>query len=81
MGRGYAEGPAVDAAEEERERLARGPEPARPTPRTALFGATREDASPHFLGWADELDADALFAAGTAWGISRREIATASVDR
>ena len=75
MGKGYAEGPAADAAEEARDRLLEGPAPARPTLRLAVFGSTREDPAPHRLGWADELDADALFASGAAWGISQRLIA------
>jgi len=32
-------------------------------------GSTRDDPERHFLGWADEVDADALFASGSAWGI------------
>ncbi len=75
MGKGYAEGPAADAAEEARDRLLEAPPPPRPTLRLALFGSTREDASAHYLGWADEHDADALFSTGAAWGISRRLIA------
>jgi hypothetical protein len=28
----------------------------------------------HFIGWADEVDADELFASGRAWGLNvRRE--------
>jgi len=32
-------------------------------------GSTPDDQERHFLGWADEVDADALFASGAAWGI------------
>jgi len=39
------------------------------TERPALYGSTEEEPEPHFLGWADELDADALFASGAAWGL------------
>jgi hypothetical protein len=68
MGKGYAEGPAAEAAEEERERLKRGDGPRRRALRRAVFGSTAEEPK-HFLGWADEVDADALFASGAAWGI------------
>ncbi len=66
MGKGYAEGPAVEAAEEARE--ARPATGARPT-RRAVHGCTREHPEPHFLGWADETDADELFRRGAAFGI------------
>jgi hypothetical protein len=68
MGKGYAEGSAVE------ERLAameRGDDPdaALDTGRPALYGSTEDNPEQHFIGWADELDADELFAAGDAWGI------------
>lgn len=70
MGKGYAEGPA---AEERYEALERG-EPTGLEPeeieRPALFGSTEDNADRHFIGWADELDADKLFASGQAWGIT-----------
>ncbi len=70
MGKGYAEGPAAEAAEEERDRRARGDIGRRRTiSRIAVFGSTPDDAQKHFLGYADEVDADALFASGRAWGI------------
>ena len=74
MSKGYAEGPALEErlAELERPRRASAPPP---TMRSALFGATDAEPAAHFLGWADELDEDALFAAGT-FGITRRKIAS-----
>jgi hypothetical protein len=42
----------------------------RPALRSAVFGSTEDEPERHFLGWADEVDADALFAAGEAWGIT-----------
>ena len=68
MGKGYAEGSAVE------ERLAameRGDdlEMQLDAGRIAVYGSTEAEPEQHFLGWADELDADALFAAGEAWGI------------
>ena len=69
MGKGYAEGPALE------ERLAameRGESDAveeRPE-RSAVYGATEDNPDRHFIGWRDEVDPDELFAAGKAWGLS-----------
>jgi hypothetical protein len=72
MGKGYAEGPA---AEERFAALERGEgisvEPEEST-RSAVYGSTTEDPEKHFIGWADEVDSDALFASGEAWGITVR---------
>lgn len=68
MGKGYAEGPAAEEAERRREE----PADADHTPsatRLAVEGSTPDDAARHFLGWADEVDADELFSSGAAWGI------------
>ena len=71
--RGYEEGPVSEAAEARRDALERGepidPEPHAPD-RRAVYGSTEENPERHFLGWADEIDADALFESGQAWGIS-----------
>ena len=37
--------------------------------------ATRDEPEPHFLGWADDVDPDALFDSGQAWGLSVRLVA------
>ena len=74
MPRGYMEGPAAEEAERRAEELARGPQPAAPPERSAVFGSTEDDPEPHFLGWADEVDADALFESGEAWGIAVRRV-------
>jgi hypothetical protein len=68
MGKGYAEGSAV---EERLAALERGDDldAHLDEGRAAVYGATEADPEQHFLGWADELDPDALFAAGEAWGI------------
>jgi hypothetical protein len=67
MGKGYAEGSAVE------ERLAameRGDADDRVAPaRKAVYGSTEEEPGSHFLGWLGEVDPDALFASGEAWGI------------
>jgi hypothetical protein len=69
MGQGYAEGPAAEEAERRREELASGNEAAPAATRLAVEGSTADAPERHFLGWADEVDADALFASGDAWGI------------
>ena len=68
MGKGYAEGSAVE------ERLAameRGDDldVALDRGRAAVYGSTDDEPERHFIGWADEVDADALFATGAAWGL------------
>jgi hypothetical protein len=63
------EGPASEEHEAELERLERA-EPPRPEERPAVYGATADDPSKHFLGWLGEVDPDELFASGEAWGLS-----------
>jgi len=69
VGKGYAEGPAAEEAERRREELAAGDEAPQTASRLAVEGSTPDEPERHFLGWADEVDADALFASGAAWGI------------
>jgi len=71
MGKGYAEGSAV---EERLAALERGDDlnAALDVGRAAVYGSTDDRPEQHFLGWADEVDADALFASGRAWGIQVR---------
>lgn len=68
MGKGYAEGSAV---EERMAALERGDDPDRrlDTERAAVYGSTEDQPERHFIGWADEVDADQLFASGSAWGL------------
>jgi hypothetical protein len=67
VGKGYAEGPALE------ERTTDQPvQPARHA-RNAVFGSTDDDPQRHFLGWVGEVDPEALFASGKAWGISVAE--------
>jgi len=73
MPRGYMEGPASEEREAELDRLERA-EPPRLEERPAVYGATADDPSKHFLGWLGDVDPDELFASGDAWAISvRRE--------
>jgi hypothetical protein len=74
MPKGYAEGPAAEEAERRREELERGADDEAEELRAAVFGATADDPEAHFLGWADEVDADTLFASGQAWGLSVRRV-------
>ncbi len=63
----------AEAAEARRDALERGvpiePEAHAPD-RRAVYGSTADNAEKHFIGWADEVDPDALFESGEAWGIS-----------
>jgi hypothetical protein len=70
VGKGYAEGSAV---EERLAALERGDDldARRNAGRTAVYGSTEDDPVSHFLGWEGEVDPDALFASGDAWGITR----------
>ena len=63
------EGPAAEEAERRREELAARDDVAPAATRLAVEGSTPDDAERHFLGWADEVDADELFSSGVAWGI------------
>ena len=71
MAKGYAEGPAAEEAERRREELAAGEASATAHARIAVEGCTPDDPERHFLGWEGEVDPDALFASGAAWGIRR----------
>jgi hypothetical protein len=68
VGKGYAEGSAV---EERQAALERGDdlEAAPDRRRAAVYGSTENEPELHFIGWADEVDADGLFASGAAWGL------------
>jgi hypothetical protein len=71
MAKGYAEGPAAEEAERRRDELAAGPGGrATAAMRLAVYGATAERPERHFIGWVGEVDPDALFERGEAWGIS-----------
>jgi hypothetical protein len=77
MPRGYEEGPVAEEAQRRIDAIERGESPdARRAAgtRAAVFGSTEADEPARFLGWADEVDADDLFASGRAWGISLRRI-------
>ena len=68
MGKGYAEGSAV---EERLAALERGDGDSRHAPeRKAVYGSTTAQPEKHFLGWLGEIDPDKLFDSGKAWGIS-----------
>jgi hypothetical protein len=69
MGKGYAEGPAAEEAEAARERGDHLAQRSAAVARRVVLGATRDNPEQHVLGYADEVDADALFASGAAWGI------------
>ena len=68
MGKGYAEGSALEerqAALERGDDLTAAADPGR----GAVYASTEEEPERHFIGWADEVDVDKLFASGCAWGL------------
>ena len=69
MPRGYAEGPVAEEAERRLDELERGVEEA-PDERPAVYGSTTTEPEKHFLGWLGDVDPDALFESGEAWGIT-----------
>ena len=77
MPRGYEEGPVAEEAEARLDALERGESleaDGAPRDRPAVYGSTADEESPHVLGWADEVDRDALFDGGEAWGLTVRRI-------
>jgi hypothetical protein len=77
MPRGYEEGPVAEEAQRRIDAIERGESPdarRRSGTRSAVFGSTEADEPARFLGWADEVDPEELFASGRAWGISLRRI-------
>ena len=69
MGKGYADGPAGEellAAQERGDHLAL---PEVPPPRKMVWGSTADDPAAHVLGEVGEVDPDALFESGRAWGL------------
>ncbi|MFN2628482.1 MAG: hypothetical protein ABR569_07595 [Gaiellaceae bacterium] len=75
MPRGYEEGPVAEEAQARLDALERGEsidavQP--PETRRAVWGSTASNPEKHFIGWADEVDPDELFASGEAWGLSIR---------
>jgi hypothetical protein len=78
MPRGYEEGPVAEEAQARLDALERGERigvQSAPAQRVAVYGSTDEEAESHFLGWAEDVDADELFESGRAWGISLRRLA------
>ncbi|MDE3026620.1 MAG: hypothetical protein KGI93_13740 [Acidobacteriota bacterium] len=76
MPRGYMEGPASDEAERRADEVARGKR-ERPAAKLypAVYGSTEDDPESHFIGWLDDVDPDALFSSGAAWGVTVRRVA------
>ena len=71
MGKGYAEGPAAEAAQARIDALERPDDEQPPIEeRSAVYGCTEDEPERHFLGWVGEVDPDELFASGTAWGLA-----------
>jgi hypothetical protein len=77
MGKGYAEGPASEERFAELERAERDGSERPAADRPAVYGSTPDNPERHFIGWLDDVDPDALFAAGAAWGLTVRRVAAA----
>jgi hypothetical protein len=78
MGKGYAEGSAVEERQAALERGGDDLDLQFDAGRSAVYGSTDAETDQHFIGWLDDVDPDALFASGEAWGIQvvRRASAT-----
>jgi hypothetical protein len=74
MSKGYAEGSALEERLAELERAQRAKPERRTNLRMAVFGSTTDEPAAHFLGWFGEVDEDALFASGDAYGITYRRV-------
>ena len=70
MGKGYAEGSAIEERLAELERAQRGGVAPEGRERAAVYGSTDDNVERHFIGWLGEVDPDELFASGLAWGLS-----------
>jgi hypothetical protein len=70
MGKGYAEGPAAEERLAELERAESEDAAPEPPTRQAVYGATADDPTKHFIGWVGDVDPDALFSSGKAWGLT-----------
>ena len=70
MGKGYAEGSAVEERLAELERSDRSQGDARVEERAAVYGSTPEEPERHFIGWLGDVDPDDLFSRGAAWGLT-----------
>jgi hypothetical protein len=76
MGKGYAEGSAVEERLAALERGGDDLDVQFDAGRAAVYGSTEGEPEQHFIGWLGDVDPDALFAAGEAWGLQvvrRRE--------
>jgi hypothetical protein len=69
MGKGYAEGPALEERLAALERAHAAGEEENPE-RAAVYGSTEDEPESHFLGWLGEVDPDTLFSTGEAWGLT-----------
>jgi hypothetical protein len=70
MGKGYAEGSAVEERLAELERAERSRDEVEAVERAAVYGSTPDQPERHFIGWLDDVDPDALFSRGDAWGLT-----------
>jgi len=70
VGKGYAEGSAIEERLADLERRGRSGGEAVAVERAAVYGSTSDDPERHFIGWLGDVDPDELFARGAAWGLT-----------
>jgi hypothetical protein len=69
VARGYAEGPAAEAAQDALERGDHHAVAEATALRRAVWGCTPDQPEEHFIGWLGDVDPDELFASSRAWGV------------
>jgi hypothetical protein len=70
MGKGYAEGSALEERLADLERSRQEPDAESEPLRPAVYGSTPDNPERHFIGWLGDVDPDRLFDSGAAWGLS-----------
>jgi hypothetical protein len=80
MPRGYMEGPAAEEAEQaaDNAHLRTKHNHEKKQAFAAVYGCTEDNPEPHFIGWKNDVDPDALFSSGKAWGVTVRRVAVAT---
>jgi hypothetical protein len=80
MPRGYMEGPAAEEAEQaaDNAHLRTKHNHEKKQAFAAVYGCTEDNPEPHFIGWKNDVDPDALFKSGKAWGVTVRRVAAAT---
>ena len=70
MGKGYAEGSALEERLADLERAGNERDKRGSASRSAVYGSTPDNPEKHFIGWLDDVDPEELFRSGAGWGLS-----------